>query len=117
AYAYAPATYAYVTPTYAYRPAYTVSATAVIAAQPVKSSTVYVAAKPATPSVAAQPRTLAVRTATPAQPANAAGSRVQPGGWVLDKNPYVFTPAPTPARPAAVVVRTTESVPVYVVSR
>jgi hypothetical protein len=118
AYAYAPATYAYVQPTYAYRPAYTVSATAVVASQPVKATTVPVyASRPAPQPAVAQQRVLAVRSATPALASTATG-QVQPGGWVLDKNPYVYKPAPAPVRPATMVVsRRADSMPVYVVSR
>jgi hypothetical protein len=122
AYAYAPATYVYVQPSYAYSTVYTPAATVVATAPTVKAVAtvpVYVRYMQAPQ---AQQRTVVMRPATPApvpsQPANGAGSRVQPGGWVLDKNPYVYTPALAAVRPASVIVsRSSASVPVYVVSR
>jgi hypothetical protein len=136
AYAPAPVTYSYVQPTYAYRTVYAQPSTVVTTtrATPATTAPAYGIAKTAPSSTA--PQRLASATAvTPVQAraqSAAAPKNFPPpkatassGTWVLDKNPYVYNPPPpatqpngtAPQNPSFLVSRTSDSVPIYVVSR
>jgi hypothetical protein len=103
-YAYAPAVY----PTYVYRPYAPTVSVAVAAApttRPAATTLIYAYSKPAASSVGQQPYTTSSRKTSnvppsPAKPA-LAPAKASSGTWVLDREPYSYTPAttPTPANP------------------
>ena len=129
AYVPAPVSYSYVQPTYAYRTAYAQPVTVVTTtrAMPAASAPAYTVARTA-PAIQQRVQTTTVakaqpRTPAPTQPiqsvASAPKSAPSSGTWVLDKNPYIppVTSPQVSQNPSLIVSRTTDSVPIYVVSR